>query len=65
VLGSGASFVMLGGGYLTFQVASLSARFDPTITRHTPWILLLGTIVIAGLLWFEFYQILKSRDRVA
>jgi drug/metabolite transporter (DMT)-like permease len=65
VLGSGASFVMMAGGYITFQVASLSARFDPAITRHIPWILLLGTITIAGLLWFEFYQVLKSRNRAA
>jgi hypothetical protein len=65
VLGSGASFVMLAGGYFAFQVASLPARLDPAIPRHMPWILLLCIIGIAGLLWFEFYQVMRSRDRVA
>ena len=65
VLGSGASFVMLAGGYFAFRVASLPTRLDPAIPRHMPWILLLCIIGITGLLWFEFYQVLRSRDRVA
>jgi hypothetical protein len=65
VLGSGASFVMLAGGYLSFQVASLPKLVDPTLSRHIPWILLLCTIAVAGLLCFEFYRVLRSRDRVA
>ena len=65
VLGLGAGFVMVAGSYLSFQVSSLPKLIDPALPRRIPWILLLGTIVIAGLLWFEFYKILKSRDRVA
>ena len=65
VLGSGASFVMVAGSYFSFQVANLPARLDPSMPRHIPWLLVLGSIGIAGLLWFEFYQILRKHDRVA
>jgi len=72
VLGLGALSVMLGGGYLSFQVANLPIGVDPStlrfvsdIPRHIPWLLLLGTIGISGVLLLEFYQVLKSRDRVA
>jgi hypothetical protein len=69
-LGSGASFVTLAGGYASFKFASLISNLPPpvdsAIPRHMPLILLFGTIAIAGLLWFEFYQILRShRDRMA
>jgi len=65
VLGLGAGFVMVAGSYLSFQVSSLPKLIDPALPRRIPWILLLGTIGIAGLLCFEFYQVLRSRDRVA
>ena len=65
VLGLGASFVIAAGGYLSFQVSSLPKLIDPSLPRRIPWILLLGTIGIAGLLCFEFYQVLRGRDRAA
>ncbi len=65
VLGLGGSFVLLAGSYLSFQVANLPARMDPTIPRQIPWLLVLGTVAIAGLLWFEFFQILRKHDHVA
>ena len=65
LLGSGATFVMLGGGYLSLLIWDMPARFDSAIPRHIPWLLALGTIGIAGILWFEFYQTLRRRDCVA
>lgn len=71
VLGLGAIFVILGGGYLSFQVANLptwvhpaTLRFVSATHRYVPWLLVLGTIGVAGFLLFEFYQVLRSRDRV-
>lgn len=63
-LGLAASLVMLGGGYFAFRFASLSPQLDSAIPHHMPLILLLWTIAIAGFVWFEFYQVLRSRDRV-
>ena len=72
VLGLGAIFVMLGGSYLSFQVASFQTVVDPTTLRlvpatprHIPWLLVLGTLGLAALLWFQFYQLLRSRKGVA
>jgi hypothetical protein len=65
VLGSGGSLVVLAGGYFSFQVANLPKLIDPTFPRHTPWLLVLGTIGIASLLWIEFYQVLRRRERLA
>jgi len=56
---------MLTGGYFTFQFATVSPQLDSAIPHHMPMIILFCTIAIAGLLWFEFYQIWRSRDRVA
>lgn len=66
-LGLGASFVTLAGGYTSFKFASLFSNLSPQVDapRHMPLILLFVTIALAGLLWFEFYQILRSRDRAA
>jgi hypothetical protein len=60
-LASGGSFVMLAGGYFSYRVASLPAQIDSSLPWHMPWLLLLSIIAIAGLLWFEFYQVFRSR----
>jgi hypothetical protein len=64
-------FATLISGYCSFvffQTASLLARFglaDLTFPRYLPWLFVFGTAVGAGLIWFEFRQVLKSRDRAA
>jgi hypothetical protein len=65
LLGLGATFVLLGGGYLSFQFVNLPVQLDPSIPRHIPWLLALGTMGIAGVLLFEFYQVLRRRDFVS
>ncbi len=60
-LGLAASFVMLAGGYFSFFLFSLPAQLDSAIPHHMPLLMLLGTIAIAGLLWFEFYKAFKKR----
>ena len=64
-LGSGGSFVMVAGGYFIYQVANLPKLIDASLPRHMPWLLLVATVAIAGLCWFEFYQVWRSRERVA
>jgi len=63
-LGLAASFVMLAGGYFSFFLFRLPAQLDSAIPHHMPLLMLLGTIAIAGLLWFEFYDVFRH-DRVA
>lgn len=63
-LGSGGSFVILAGSYFIYQVASLPVRIDSSLPRHMPWLLSLATVAIAGLCWFEFYQVWRSHDHV-
>ena len=60
-LASGGSFVMLAGGYFSYRVASLPGHIDSSLPWHMPWLLLLSIIAISGLLWFEFYQVFRSR----
>ena len=68
-LASGGSFVMLAGGYFSYRVASLPPQIDfISLPWHMrSWLLLLSIIAIAGLLWFEFYQVFRVElyDRVA
>ncbi len=64
-LGSGGVFVILAGGYFAFQFVGLPPELHSAIPRHMPLILLACCVAIAGLLWFEFYQILKRHDNVA
>ena len=64
-LGSGGSFAIVAGGYFIYQVASLPKLIDTSLPRHMPWLLLVATVAIAGLCWLEFYQVWRSRDRVA
>ncbi len=64
-LGSGGVFVMLAGGYFAFQFAGLSSELHSGIPRHMPLTLLSCSAVIAGLIWFEFYKILRSHDHLA
>ncbi len=65
VLGSGAGFVTLAGGYLSFQVFNLPALIDQNLPRRIPWLLALGTIACAAWLWLEFYKVLTRRNYVA
>ena len=60
-LGLAGSFVVLSGSYFSFFLFSLPAQLDSAIPRHMPLLMLLGTIAIAGLLWFEFYEVFKKR----
>jgi len=60
-LASGGSFVMLAGSYFSYQVASLPSQLGLSLPWHMPWFLLLSTIAIAGLLWFEFYKVFRNR----
>ncbi len=55
-LGSAASFVTLGGICFGCQFARLSVIGSDTLA-----LVLLPVGVIAALLWFEFYQIFRSR----
>lgn len=61
-LGSGGVFVMLAGGYFAFRFVGLPPELHSGIPRHMPLTLLSCSTVIAGLLWFEFYQILRNHD---
>ena len=63
-LGSGAVFVVLAGGYFAFQFAALPPELHSVIPRHMPLILLVCSAALAGLLWFEFYQILRRQDHL-
>jgi H+/Cl- antiporter ClcA len=61
-LGLAGSLVTLAGGYFSFWLAGLSPQLDSAIGgNHTFWIVLPCTIAVAGLLWFEFYQVFKKR----
>jgi hypothetical protein len=60
-LASGGSFVTLAGGYFSYRVASLPAQLGLSLPWHMPWLLLLSIIAIASLLWFEFFQVFRSR----
>jgi len=62
-LGLAGSFVMLAGGYFSFWTAGLSPYFESAIGFHgsTFWVILLSTIAVAGVIWFEFYQVFKKR----
>ena len=55
-LGSAASFLTMCGVYFGYQFARLSVFRDHTFALA---LLCIGTI--AALLWFEFYQIVRSR----
>ena len=67
VLGSFAGFVMASGGYFTYLLFQLYQLPPHTLAfpSHVLWSIVLGTVAVAGLLWFEFYQVLMSRNRVA
>jgi drug/metabolite transporter (DMT)-like permease len=67
LLGSCASFVTVAGGYFTclfFRLAH-SPPLYPALPWHLVGFVVLGAVGIASLLWFEFYQVLRSRDSVA
>ena len=55
-LGSAASFVTVCGVYFGYEFARLSFFSGYTLT-----LAFLGIGAIASLLWFEFYQIFRSR----
>ena len=64
-LGSGGSLVILAGSYFAFRFFNLPPELHSTIPQHTLLTILACCIFIAGLLWLEFYQVLRGRDRVA
>ena len=55
-LGSAAGFVTVCGVYFTYQFLRLSV-----FSGYTPALAFLCIGMIAALLWFEFYQIFRSR----
>lgn len=60
-LGSVASFVMIAGGYFALRFWRLPAQMIP---RQMSLYLLLFTVTIAAMIWFEFYQVLTTRDHM-
>ncbi len=63
-LGSAAGFVTLAGGYFFFWLVGLPHQYDWMFPRHwLYWVytIPLSIITLAGLLWFEFYQVFKER----
>ncbi len=65
LFGFGAAFVTLAGIHFSLQFYKLTAAIDLPIFWRIPWVLVLGTMAIAGPLWFGFYQTLRNRGRVA
>ena len=64
-LGSGGSLVVLAGICFAFFFDNLRPELRSAIPRHTLLSILACSLFIAGLLWLEFYQVLRGRDRVA
>jgi hypothetical protein len=64
-LGLGGSLVLLAGCYFGLQFVNLPPELHSAIPPHTVLTILLCGVYIAGLVWFEFFQTLRSRDHVA
>ncbi len=65
VLGVGGSLVVLAGGYFGLQFISLPPEFHSAIPPHTVLTISVCSVFLAGLLWFEFFHMLRRRDHVA